>query len=322
MDDSFDLPKLEVVRASAEPQSGAALYGRVSSLKQKTVPGQLQACEELCQARQWNVRYRLADQALKGDNPDRPGFQKLMDLAEDHAISTVVVWKIDRLARSLAHAVAIEELLRKNGVSIVSCTEPIDTTTPIGRFLFGTLANAAQLEKDIIKERIALGMYRQAKEGRWTRSSVPLGYRLTKGHFLRCEPREAQVIVQVYDAFEERRSLNEAAHALAENGVAHPRGPWTPERVRLVLENPLYCGRVVQSGLTVTMPSLALVSPERWESARRLLSQGDRRGKPATQSAREASIERVFAQYVAGLAAAPGNLTGSPRTGASDVYWS
>ncbi len=302
MDEFPEFPKLEILRSKAPgEQDGAAVYGRVSGPRQKTIPAQLDTCRELCKSRGWQVRYQLADQALKGDDPSRPGFQRLMDLAEARAISTVVVWKIDRLARSLAHAVAIEELLRGYGVCIVSCTEPIDTTTPIGRFLFGTLANAAQLEKDIIKERIALGMFRQAREGRWTRSSIPIGYRLTKGHFLRVEPGEAVTIVRVYDAFDAAGSLNETAHALNVAGVVHPRGEWTVERVRLVLENPLYCGRVEQSGASVDLPKLAIVTPERWQAARDRLSQAPRRGRPASKSAREKSIDRVFSQYLESL---------------------
>ncbi|MES2154446.1 MAG: recombinase family protein [bacterium] len=299
--DLDELPRLEVVRTKQTDQTGAALYGRVSGPKQKTIPGQLDVCRALCEARNWKVRYQLADQALKGDDPTRPGFQRLMDLAEERAIATVVVWKIDRLARSLAHAVAIEELLRKNGVAIVSCTEPIDTTTPIGRFLFGTLANAAQLEKDINRERIELGMYRQARDGRWTRSSVPLGFRLTKGHFLRVEPKEAVMIVQVYDFFDTKGSLNETAHGLNQSGAYHPRGEWTAERVRLVFENPLYCGRVVQSGVTVEKAKLAIVPPARWEQTRQRLASAPRRGRPASRSAREESIDRVFDQYFASL---------------------
>ncbi|MEA3203583.1 MAG: site-specific recombinase, partial [Thermoplasmata archaeon] len=197
-----ELRVLEAVPAkkSTAPQR-VAIYARISTAKQNTIEEQVAQARQRCQERGWSVRYILKDEALSGRDASRPAFQRLLDLAESGSIDVVVIWKIDRLARSLAHAAAVEEILREHNVAIHSCTEPIDTTTAVGRFVFGNLANAAQLELDLIKDRIRMGMYRCAREGRWTRPSVPLGYRKTKNHHLRIHKEEADLVRSIFTTY-------------------------------------------------------------------------------------------------------------------------
>ncbi|MCA1812039.1 MAG: recombinase family protein, partial [Halobacteriales archaeon] len=155
-------PELRVLEAATAKKAGpqrVAIYARQSTPKQHSIDEQVLLCRQRAQERGWRVTHILKDDGLSGRDATRPAFQRLLDLAEQGLIDVVVAWKIDRLARSLAHAAAVEEILREHNVGIHSCTEPIDTTTPVGRFVFGNLANAAQLELDLIKERIRMGMY-------------------------------------------------------------------------------------------------------------------------------------------------------------------
>ncbi|HWG89364.1 MAG TPA: recombinase family protein [Candidatus Thermoplasmatota archaeon] len=279
----------------------AATYARVSSPKQKTVVEQTRICRERAEERGWKVAYVLQDQGLQGDDLERPAFQRLMDLAERHAIDVVVCWKIDRLARSLAHAVTLEETLSRHGVAIHSCTEPIDTTSPVGRFLFGNLANAAQLEKAIIRERVRMGVHSQALQGRWLQPQVPLGYRRTKGLYLRVVPEEATTVRAVFEVYQVHQSYAEAAAALCAAGLTNRGKPWTGERVRQTLENEIYRGKYVASGVVKMVPHLAIVTPETFEAVRSLRLAAPRRGRLSSPSLRERAIDQVFAQYLDGL---------------------
>lgn len=278
-----------------------ATYARVSSPKQKTVAEQTKLCRERAAERGWKVHYVIEDHGLQGDDLERPGFQRLMDLAERHAIDVVVCWKIDRLARSLSHAVALEELLHSHGVAIQSCTEPIETTTPVGRFLWGNLANAAQLEKAIIKERTKMGMFSLARAGKWTRPFVPLGYSRTKGGYLKIKRSEVATVRRVFEAYPQEGSFAMCAQKLNEEGLSLRGKNWTAGRVRQLLENHLYRGIVASSGVAVTMPRLAIVSKEEFEACARVRTSSIRNGKPLGQSAKDEAIDAVFRQYLDSL---------------------
>lgn len=296
--------ELRILEAASKKKSGAqrvAIYARISTAKQHTIDEQIAQARQRCTERGWVVKYILKDEALSGGDATRPAFQRLLDLAEQGLIDVVVIWKIDRLARSLAHAAAVEEILREQGVAVHSCTEPIDTTTPVGRFVFGNLANAAQLELDLIKERIRMGMYRCAREGRWTRPSVPLGYRKTKNHHLRIHPQEADLVRHIFRTYLQAGSDAETAHHLNQTGQLHRGQRWTASAVAMVLTNPLYTGTLTASGFTQNLPRLRVIDEELEAAVKRARQQKLRDGKRSSPSLREAAIESVFTQYLEGL---------------------
>lgn len=275
----------------------AAAYARVSTPKQTTIPSQIRICRNRAEEKGWNVKYILKDQAYQGTDLERPAFQRLLDLAEREAIDVVVVWKLDRLARSLSHAVSLQEFLSEHGVGIHSCTEPVDTTTSIGRFVFGNLANAAQLERDMIRERISMGMFSRALEGRWPQSRVPLGYRKTRGQRLRVDRREAEIVRAVFQTYRKYPSYAEVAVVLNADKVPYRRGKWTADRVRQTLENSLYCGRYCMSGVRKVMPHLAIVTPNLFDEIATIRAAALRKGQPASKRLRDAAIDAVFTQY-------------------------
>ena len=292
-----DVP-LEIIQVEKPGKKlRAATYARVSSARQTTIDEQTRICRERCDERGWEAKYVLSDHALEGDDPDRPGFNRLMDLAERNAIDVAVVWRIDRLARSLEQAVVLEAHLRRFGVAIHSCTEPIDTTTAIGAYIFGNIANAAQLEKAIIRERIRMGNHSHALQGRWLQPQVPLGYRKTKGMHLRVVQTEASTVKRVFDAYLEHQSYAETAQALRAEGSTLRGKEWTSERVRQTLENELYWGKYQASGVVKQMPHLAIVTRETFDAVRSIRLAAPRRGRKPSQSLQEASLDRVFEQY-------------------------
>lgn len=141
----------------------AAIYARVSTGGQTTAL-QLDECERFCHARGWALVTTLEDQ-VSGMRERRPGLDELLSLARRRRIDVIVVWKRDRLFRSLRHLVNTSEELADLGVDFVSVTEEIDTTTSQGRLMLRMLASLAEFERDLLIERTKAGMAAAARRG-------------------------------------------------------------------------------------------------------------------------------------------------------------
>jgi putative DNA-invertase from lambdoid prophage Rac len=100
-----------------------------------------------------------------GSRDDRPELQKILTLAKQRKIDAVLVWKLDRLGRSLKHLVNVIDELESVGVKFISLRDNLDFTTPAGRLLFGVIASMAQFERDLIRERVTAGMANAKRKG-------------------------------------------------------------------------------------------------------------------------------------------------------------
>jgi DNA invertase Pin-like site-specific DNA recombinase len=150
-----------------------ALYARVSTLDQKTVPMQMGAMREYARKRRWRVAMTIKETASGTAN--RLGRATIMSAARRREIDLVVVWKLDRWGRSLTDIVTTLEELAHLGVGFVSITETLDFTTPAGKALVGMLSVFAAFERDILRERIRAGIAEARRHGR------PHGRPLTVG---------------------------------------------------------------------------------------------------------------------------------------------
>lgn len=277
----------------------ALVYARTSDPAQKTIWEQVLECRKRCDSRGWKVRYILTDEGQKGDDVERRMYQRMFDLAERKAFDVVVPWKIDRIARSLAQCVVLEEALRAEGAYIHSCTEPVDTTTPVGRFIFGILASAAALENEIRRERIRLGNQRQARRGVWLRGNVPYGYHRDNDGQLQENPDEASVVRQVFKIYRRTKRMTETARVLNDHGLRYRGHSWTNTRVQEVLTKEVVTGKLVQAGIEASCPVI-LPMPE-FQRTRALMRSRPYVGRPLREKTRRRSIARVFDQYVESL---------------------
>jgi len=140
-----------------------ALYARVSTLDQKTVPMQVRAMLDYARKRRWRVAMIVRETASgAGERPNRAG---IMSAARKREIDAILVWKLDRWGRSLADLVTTLEELSHLGVGFVSITETLDFTTPAGKALVGMLSVFAAFERDILRERIRAGIAEARKNG-------------------------------------------------------------------------------------------------------------------------------------------------------------
>lgn len=209
----------------------AAIYARVSTPTQKSSSVQISECLDLLSRRGWKRCFQLVDDGEKGRDPDRPGYRRILELASSRRID-VVVWNLDRLFRSLKEASSAQEALAEHDVSIVSITEPFDTTSTIGRFVFGFLANVAQFETDMIRERSQLGYARRVKEGKWTGAHVPYGFCRKPDGTLAIHEAEAAVVRRMVRQYHQLEGDDALAAWLRRCGILRRNRPWTTRQVR------------------------------------------------------------------------------------------
>src|ERR671927_358480 len=199
-----------------------AIYTRKSSeegLEQEfnSLAAQREACEAfICSQRNegWvlaNTRYD--DGGFSGGNLERPALQQLIADIRDGRIDIVVVYKVDRLTRSLADFARLVELFDTEGVSFVSVTQQFNTTSSMGRLTLNVLLSFAQFEREVTGERIRDKIAASKKKGIWMGGNPPLGYDAS-GRALVVNPAEAETVRRIFALYQElgcvRRVKDEA----------------------------------------------------------------------------------------------------------------
>ena len=150
------------------PQCRVALYARVSTTGRGQDAGlQLDELRTAAAARGWTVVETFDDTGISGAQERRPALDAMMKQAKRQRFDVVMVWKLDRLARSLSHLLAVTELLRKADVGLVSLRDAhVDTTTPGGRFTLHVFGAVAEFERALIQERVVAGVRRAQAAGK------------------------------------------------------------------------------------------------------------------------------------------------------------
>lgn len=159
----------------------AAVYCRQSIEKEDScsLDIQEQRCTALAQSMGWETRV-YNDPGKSGKDLDRPGFQQMLKDIQKGKVSTVVVYKLDRISRNLRDFFNLMEEFRELEVGFRSITENFDTTTPIGRAVLGVLAVFAQFERETTAERVRDNMHERARMGIWNGGPVPMGFEVQR----------------------------------------------------------------------------------------------------------------------------------------------
>src|SRR5271167_1299131 len=144
-----------------------ALYARVSTLDRgQDVDLQLRELREYCERRGWAVAAEFVDRGVSGSKESRPALDKLMAGGHRRDFDGVVVWKFDRFARSVSHLLRALETFNALGLTFVSLTEAVDTSTPMGKMVFTVLGAVGELERSLIVERVRAGMRTAKSKGK------------------------------------------------------------------------------------------------------------------------------------------------------------
>jgi len=144
-----------------------AIYARVSTANNGQSPEmQLRELKEYCERRGWKIAGEYVDTGISGAREKRPELDRLMADAHRRRFDAVVVWKFDRFARSVSHLLRALETFKALGIEFVSLSEQVDTSTPTGRMIFTVLGAVAELERNLIAERVRAGLRNARAKGK------------------------------------------------------------------------------------------------------------------------------------------------------------
>jgi site-specific DNA recombinase len=161
------------------------------------------------------IRSRYDDGGYSGGSTDRPDLQRLLDDIRARKLDVIVVYKVDRLTRSLADFAKLVELFDAHGVSFVSVTQQFNTTTSMGRLTLNVLLSFAQFEREVTSERIRDKIAASKRKGLWVGGPLPLGYQMKDGKIAVIED-EAERVRQIYRRYLELGGVNALVRDLRE----------------------------------------------------------------------------------------------------------
>lgn len=186
--------------------SRTAIYIRVSTQEQATegysIQAQTERLQAYCKAKGWGIFHIYTDAGFSGSNMERPALSQLLNDVEAGRVDCVLVYKLDRLSRSQKDTLhMIEDVFLDHDCDFVSMSENFDTSTPLGRAMIGILSVFAQLEREQIRERMAIGRTERAKSGLWQGGGwIPIGYDYVDGRLVP-NPIRAAAVRDIYNLF-------------------------------------------------------------------------------------------------------------------------
>ena len=204
------------------------------------------------------IRSRYDDGGYSGGSTDRPDLQRLLDDIRARKIDVIVVYKVDRLTRSLADFAKLVELFDAHGVSFVSVTQQFNTTTSMGRLTLNVLLSFAQFEREVTSERIRDKIAASKRKGIWVGGPLPLGYEMKDNRVVVVE-EEAERVRLIYRRYLELSGVNELVRDLEQrnirtkakllaNGATRGDIPFQRGTLFYLLRNRFYIGEVEYKG--------------------------------------------------------------------------
>ncbi|WP_244408260.1 recombinase family protein [Roseomonas fluvialis] len=257
-----------------------AVYTRKSSeegldMEFNSLDAQREACEAFIasqRAEGWVlVRDRYDDGGISGGTLERPALKRLVADIQEGLVDVVVVYKIDRLSRSLVDFTKLVEVFDANNVTFVSVTQSFNTTTSMGRLTLNILLSFAQFEREVIGERIRDKVAASRKRGMWMGGYVPLGYDVRERKLL-VNAAEAALVRRIFQGFVELESCTRLVQVLRAEGATTKRGRLlTKSDVYRILSNRVYLGEAVHKGTAYPGEHDAIVSQAQWDAVHAIL---------------------------------------------------
>ncbi len=229
---------------------------------------------------------RYDDGGFTGANMDRPALQRLLADIEASRVDVVVVYKVDRLSRSLLDFARLIEAFDREKVSFVSVMQQFNTAQSLGRLVLNILLSFAQFEREMIAERTRDKMSAARKKGKWIGGCPPLGYDVAPGGGkLVVNPSEADQVRAIFELYLEKRSLLRCVELLngrgwrtkawtTKEGRRREGSRWEKASVRKLLTNPVYVGQVSYRGGTYPGEHPGIVDPDLFARVGEMLGGG------------------------------------------------
>jgi site-specific DNA recombinase len=269
-----------------------AIYTRKSSeegLEQdfNSLDAQREACEAFIASQKregWTLIGEMYDDGgFSGATMERPAFQRLLSDVSAGQIDVVVVYKVDRLTRSLSDFAKIVEIFDRHAVSFVSVTQQFNTTTSMGRLTLNILLSFAQFEREVTGERIRDKIAASKKKGMWMGGLPSLGYDV-KDRKLIVNTTEAETVRHIFRRYTELKSVRELKEDLdsadivskvrtASDGSRYGGQPLSRGALYLMLQNRIYRGEIVHKGKSYPGEHEAIIDETLWNNVQGILSE-------------------------------------------------
>ena len=244
------------------------------------------------------------DGGFSGGNLERPSMKRLMSDVQAGKVDCIVVYKVDRLSRSLMDFSRIMETLDRHGCSFVSVTQQFNTTHSMGRLTLNILLSFAQFEREIIAERTRDKMSAARRKGKWVGGHPILGYDIDRTiRRLVINPTEAEIVRQIFATYQEKQSLIETLREVNANGWQRKSwltrdnrlvggGPWDKNNLYNLLTNIAYTGRVAYDGGIYPGEHEAILSVPDWEDVQSIRKSNGKSG--TTRNPTDAALRGIL----------------------------
>jgi DNA invertase Pin-like site-specific DNA recombinase len=285
------------------PKLRCAVYTRKSSeegLEQgfNSLDAQREACEAYVASQRsegWLlVPDRFDDGGFSGGTLERPALQRLLADIAQAKVDVVVVYKIDRLSRSLMDFARLVEVFDRHSVTFVSVTQSFNTTTSMGRLTLNVLLSFAQFEREVTAERIRDKFAASRARGMWMGGWAPLGYDVVDRRLVVNEA-EATLVRRIFDRFAKLGSATKLVQELARDGASNKRGrPIDKGFLYKLIGNRIYVGDAVHKGVSHKGDHEAIVSQASWDRVQAILATNARARSAATRAETPALLKGLI----------------------------
>ena len=250
------------------------------------------------------LRGKYDDGGFSGGNTDRPALQRLLEDVRTGKVDVIVVYKVDRLTRSLADFAKLVELFDAHNVSFVSVTQQFNTTTSMGRLTLNVLLSFAQFEREVTSERIRDKIAASKRKGLWVGGMAPLGYD-TRGRKITVNEAEAERVRTIFRGYLKLGSLNLLMADLRKRGVVTKVRrlktgetvggiPFTRGPLAHLLRNRFYVGEVAFKGEVLAGEQPAIIGRDLFDAVQAKLTAQIANHKAARMMSEALLIGRIF----------------------------
>ena len=292
-----------MTEAAPKRRLRCAIYTRKSSeegldMEFNSLDAQRESCEAYIasqRAEGWAcMREHYDDGGFSGGTLDRPGLKTLIEDIEDGLVDVVVVYKIDRLSRSLMDFSRLVEVFDKHGVTFISITQSFNTTTSMGRLTLNILLSFAQFEREVTGERIRDKFAASRAKGMWMGGFVPMGYDVVDRKLIVNEP-EAATVRHMFQRFVELGSATILTRELVANHVLNKRGkPVDKGFLYKLFRNRLYLGEAVHKGTSYPGEHQAIIDQPLWDKVHAILQESPRQRAANTRTQTPALLKGLI----------------------------
>ncbi len=225
----------------------ARIYIRVSTVEQAKEGFSLAAQEERClqyiRSQGWTHDETYKDDGYSAKDLNRPAMQRLIQDVKEKQFDVLVVYRLDRLVRSIIDLHHLLDLFDKHEIKFKSATEAYDTTSAMGRLFISIVAAMAQWERENLSERIRMGMEQRFLEKKRHQGRAAYGYDLVNGKMV-INPEEAEVVRRIHELYK-TNGITRIAHILNQEGIRTKNGSrWSDPQILYILTNPIYIGQI------------------------------------------------------------------------------